>query len=247
MKTCHVAAVAVLLAAALLLPGCRSTTRAREVKLSGFLKDYAQLKLNSGDGALYTYADPEVDFTKYDKIMFEPVVICAAPDSDLGKAPKKDLQALVDYMQAKTLQEVGKSFTVVKDPGPGVMLVRSALTDVGTKHVVLATASSVTPVGIALQSIEMLAMGTTLAAGDASIEVEILDSVTRRRLAAAVDRRVGTPIPDSRAFDKWGHTKDALDYWIERLAMNLTKRHTGLPVQAPPPDAPALTDPAARK
>lgn len=247
MKVSARIAVLLMLVAALGLAGCRSTTRARDVKFSGFLKDYSQLRLNSGEGALYTYVDPKVDFTKYDKVMFEPVVICAAPDSDLGKAPKKDLQALVDYMQVKTREEVGKNFTIVKEAGPGVMLVRSALTDVGSKHVILATASSVTPVGITLQGIEMLAMGTTLAAGDASIEAEILDSVTRQRLAAAVDRRVGTPMPDSRAFDKWEHTKDALDYWIGRLATNLANRHSGVPVATPPPDAPALTDPAARK
>lgn len=223
MRLHRCAAVLALFAAATLLPGCSAVTRAKEVKFSGFLKDYSQLKPNPGEGSIYAYINPKTDFSKYDKVMFEPVVLLAAPDSKLGKAPKEDLQALVDYLQAKAKDEVGKHFPVVDSPGPGVLRVRAALTDADTKNVIAATASTVSPVGLTLNGIQMLAMGTTLAAGNASLECEVTDSVTGERLAASVDRRVGTMAPDARQFDKWDHVKAAMDYWVERLVTNFIK------------------------
>jgi hypothetical protein len=213
--------VVILLAAAFTLAGCRSTSRARDAKFSGFLSNYEQLTRNEGEGTFYAYVNPKADFRKYDKILFEPVALMAGPDSKLGKAPREDVQALVNYMAAKTAEVFTKDYALVKEPGPTTLRVRCALTDVGSKRVAMSTLSSITPIGLALQSIEMLASGTTLAAGEAAIEGEVLDSVTGERLAAAVDRRVGTMMPDKRHFDKWNHVKDALDYWIERLATRL--------------------------
>jgi hypothetical protein len=217
----------VLLAGAALSSGCSATTRAKDVKFSGFLGDYSQLKLNPGEGSIYAYINPRTDFSKYDKIMFEPVTLLAAPDSKLGKAPKAELQALVDYLQATAREEVGRRFAVAEGAGPGVLRVRAALTDADTKNVIAATASTVSPIGLTLNGIQMLTLGTTLAAGEASLECEVLDSVTGERLAATVDRRLGTMAPDSRQFDKWDHVKAAMDYWVGRLVTNFAKLREG--------------------
>jgi len=205
------------------LQGCRSTSQARDVEFSGFLSDYSQLQRHPDEGALYFYSKPSEALRKYTKVMFEPVEIRATPDSKLGKAPKQDVQAIVNYMAARAKELFQKDFPIVHEPGPDVMRVRCALTDMGSKRVVMSTISTVTPVGLALQSLEMIAAGTTLAAGEAAIEAEAVDSMTGERLFAAVDRRVGTMAPDVRHFDKWNHVKDALDYWLERFANRMHK------------------------
>jgi hypothetical protein len=54
--------------------------------------------------------------------------------------------------------------------------------------------------------------------GEAATEMEVLDSVTGERLAAAVDRRQGGKM----AFrGKWTDAKDAFDFWAKRFRERL--------------------------
>jgi hypothetical protein len=58
--------------------------------------------------------------------------------------------------------------------------------------------------------------------GSATGEIELLDSSTGKRLAAAVDGRGGTKYTGK--FDKFGKlndTKDACDYWAQRIETRL--------------------------
>jgi hypothetical protein len=94
--------------------------------------------------------------------------------------------------------------------------------------VVLDTVSTVLPIGLAIDLIAYAATGTHTNVGDANVEMELVDSVTGQRLAAAVDGRSGRKIT-GRA-DKWGEwndTKDACDYWAERIATRLDELSAG--------------------
>ena len=67
-----------------------------------------------------------------------------------------------------------------------------------------------------------LTADTAMTVGSATVEVEILDSITDVRLAAAVDQRAGTKSLGT-LLEKWGDVKKACEFWPEHAKVVLLK------------------------
>ncbi len=209
--------------------GCRSTYQARSVKPTGFLGDYSQLRAGKADETLLTYVNPSVEFRKYDKVMFDPVRIYATSSRSMARLPKEDLQRIVNYFDAAAWVHLKKNFTLVSEPGPGVMRIRAAITEAKGANVVLDTISTVIPVGLALSEVKRIATGTHASVGSAGVEVEGLDSMSNLRMFALADARVGRKITGKfDKFSKWRTVNDAFEYWGEYLQHYLLAQRKGI-------------------
>lgn len=62
--------------------------------------------------------------------------------------------------------------------------------------------------------------GTYGFSGDSQAEMEMLDSVTNERIAAAVDRQSGGKSLMTK-FDSWGDVKGGMDAWAVQMAARL--------------------------
>jgi hypothetical protein len=210
---------------AMLLAGCSTTTlQTRSTQMSGFLSDYSMLKKGDDEQALLRYVNPAVDFKSYDKLLIEPIQVFAAPQSKLAKTEKKDVEALVNYLHATVLDQLRRDYTLVQENGPGVMRLRIALTEAKGSKLVLDTLSSAIPVGMAISAIKQIAVGTPTSVGSARVEMEMVDSLTGTRLAAAVDERAGRKYTGQ--FDKWKKwqdARDAYDHWALQLKTRLAQ------------------------
>jgi hypothetical protein len=102
------------------------------------------------------------------------------------------------------------------------MRLRIAVTDVVASKPGMGAISTVMPIGLALSTIKKGVTGTHTGVGQASIEVEILDSMTNERIAAAIDTRPGGKI---EGFTKWGAVKGAFEFWAKRLRLWLDETH----------------------
>lgn len=207
---------------AMICAACAGTHQVRNVETSGFLSDYTQLKEGPDDQALMVYINPNVKFSGYSKVIIDPVSLKASEDSDMAKISAEDRQAIANYFYAVLNENLSKKYTIVTQPGPGTMKLRVALSDMAGSKVVLDTLSSIVPFGIAFNVIAKVATGNNLAVGSATGEMELLDSATGKRLAAAVDGRSGAKYTGK--FDKWGKwndTKEACDFWAQRIAQRL--------------------------
>ncbi len=93
------------------LAGCSGTAG---VEPSGFLDDYSQLKPGRANQAQLVYIDPEADFSPYEKVLIDPVVVwerTAGSDasgeelrslaSDLGAALRRQLQLEFDLVEGQ--------------------------------------------------------------------------------------------------------------------------------------------------
>ncbi|HRK35605.1 MAG TPA: DUF3313 domain-containing protein [Candidatus Hydrogenedentes bacterium] len=219
--------IGVVLAGVLLaygIAGCASTSQARKVETSGFLGDYSALRMGTGEQAQLVYIDPSAKFKKYTKILMDPIVVYAAdPDSGLHKIPAEELKSIIDYLDATVREQLMFDYAFVDKPEPDAMRLRIAITEAKGARVLLSAASTVTPAGLALNGIKKGVTGASTGVGEASCEMEILDSVTNRRLAAAVDSRVGGK---ANSFSKWEGVKDAYDFWAQRLRTRLAELRT---------------------
>lgn len=139
------------------------------------------------------WARPNVDLSPYSKVMLQGVGVEYRPGGETGRsmsarsssehfevteAQKDRFEAL---MRETFIDELGKSkhFTVVTEAGPDVLLVRGALLDV---------VSYVPPETVGRSDIYLSRVG------EATLVLELRDSITEAILARAVDRRAAEQV-----------------------------------------------------
>jgi hypothetical protein len=99
-----------------------------------------------------------------------------------------------------------------------VLRVRVAITELKPSNPTANTLSTIIPVGIVVSGAAKAVSGDNLGTGEAGTEMELLDSITGERLAAAVDKRQGGKMVFR---GKWEDAKDAFDYWAQRFRQRL--------------------------
>ncbi len=161
---------------------------------SGFLTDYSKLKsIKTATGTDLAYAAPDAfkRMAGYKAVMIDMPEIHFAADSEYRGLKPEDIETLAVVMRdaIKSRLEAGR-YTVVDNPGPNVLFVRTALTELylkKKKRGVLAY----TPIG-AVAKAGVDALKETLDKVDIiemTLEAEIADSNSSEVLAAIVVER----------------------------------------------------------
>jgi hypothetical protein len=170
------------------------------------------------------YLNPSAQWAKYDKVMIAPVTYWAADDSNISPESQ---HMLTDFCQQALYTHLSTKYQVVREPGPGVMLVQVALVDASGAVPVLRTISMLIPQARALATLKYLATGTYAFVGSAEAEAKIADSQTHQVLAAGVDKRVGGGSLATAAQWKWGDAENAITDWAQQLTSRLTELKAG--------------------
>jgi hypothetical protein len=206
------------------LTGCSTSKQVSQMKeQSGFLGDYSMLREGKGDEANYVYVDPAANWKSYNKVLIRPVELWRSEDSDLLKLSPEDQKMLVDYLHASLRDHLSKEYEIVDKPGPGVLVIRAAVTDAKKAKPVVNIVSSVVPVGMAVSFGKEIVTGTGTGVGAVAVEAEFLDGQSNQRVAAAMDARAGTKALRSKGGGKWGDVKLAFDYWSQRVVTRLAE------------------------
>lgn len=206
-----------LSASVIMLAGCAAGGM-KNVETTGFLGNYSQLQAGVADRAALSYVKPGVDLKKYNKIMFERIVVMLSAQAETKELDPAMLKELTDYYTQALFTAVKDGYEVVDQPGPDVLRVRVAITGLKPSKPVANTMSTIIPVGMVVAGATKAVSGDNLGTGEASTEFELLDSMSGERLAAAVDRRQG----GKAVFrGKWEDTKDAFDFWAKRFRERL--------------------------
>jgi hypothetical protein len=200
--------------------GCASDTgqqqQASRVVKTSFLKNYSELQSGEAGQALMRYVDPAADFSRYDRIKLDPVMVWTKEGSNLAALPADEIQSLVDHLDASLRASLGRDYELVERPGPGVMRLRVAITEADGAPAVAGTVSGAGPAAHLIQGARKLATGTATFVDTAGVEAELLDSQTEQRLAAAIDRRVVQTSAQS-----WDDIEKMFDFWADKLAERL--------------------------
>jgi hypothetical protein len=230
-----------LLFCATLSAGCASTPSGEaKPKYAGFLGDYSKLQpVPDGDGA-ERYVDPKQNFKQYNKVMLDRIRVWYKNDADYKGIDPTELKALTDYFQNAIVKALEPTYPVVTKPGPDVLRVRVAITDlIPTKpemSVVTLVVPYATVADVAAGSAGVSYLGQT------AIEAEFLDSRTNRVVAAYVDRQagkkydidlsqgVGSAVEKgassySKAYSTWAYAEAAFDHWAGLLRKRLDAAH----------------------
>ena len=234
---------AVVLTAVFLTSGCSTTVEstpeaAKAIEsggplpaaVTGFMgPDASKLAPGPQGGAALAWINPNAQWASYTKIQLMPVEFWAAADSKVSTA---DQQVLTEYFYNALQTNLAKSFTMVSQPGPGVITLRVALMDATTAVPGLRTISVVVPQARVLNMAQSLATDSYAFVGSAEAEMKATDSVTGELLAEAVDQRAGGMGLKSAASFQWGDAQNAMDYWAQRIPNRFLELQGKSPAQS---------------
>jgi hypothetical protein len=191
---------------------------------SGFLGDYAQyLRPGSKGVSKMHWLKPGVNFGKYKKLMLESVTFFFADDSQYKGIDPVEIKELADLFNEEIINALEGMYPIVAEPGPDVVRLRIAITNLEQGRPVVSAVTAVTPAGPG--SINVVKKGVTgswIGSGMTSAEFMAIDSLTDEVIAVARDDRSAKLAEKS---GKWGSAEEASRYWAERIKNSLDKIH----------------------
>jgi len=171
---------------------------------TGFLSDYSKLQKESDSSLRYIN---EKAVAGYSGFMIDPVkVVFSSGAKSKGKLTEQQMTDLTNYLHTKIVEAVqGAGKKIAYQPASGVARIRVALTDIEkTSAVNIVPQASLLGAGI----------------GGASMEAEVVDSITGEQIGAVVDSGKGGRIPFTNLGD-WTAAKKVMDGWADRFQKRL--------------------------
>lgn len=180
-----------------------------EMKKSGFLSDYSKL---SQDDPLtvadWLYVNKSANFKGYDKIILKHATFFIKDDAEYKGIQADEMNDLAETTHQAFVKALSDAYTFTDEPGPGVMVLRIAITDLVPNKAVIGTVTSIIPVGIVISGAKKLTTGTHIGMGGVSFEGELLDSQTNEVLMAIVNSSTGKKYKIGKSVTKWGQVKE---------------------------------------
>jgi hypothetical protein len=175
---------------------------------------YALLQPGPKGGVKKRWLKQDADFSRYKKVMLDSVVFYLAKSSDYQGIDPQVLKDLADKFNKITVDAIKDKYPVVAEPGPDVVRLRVAVTNLEQSRPVLSGITTVVPVGLGISIIKRGVAGSWSGSGATGMAFMALDSTTNEVLAAAVDDQSAG---FAERFTKWGSAEEAFKFWAERL------------------------------
>lgn len=203
------------------LAGCASKITPPD-EYSGFLSDYSQLKeAKSPSGAeVMRWVDSQLDLDRYTAVYIEPTQFYPKPQAT-AKIPESTLRGINDYFNQALKRELVKSLPLAEGPGPGVIVVRAAITAVSSKTEGLKPYEFV-PVALVAAAVSA---GTGIRDQETTLgtEAQFLDGASGKVLAQVVRKGTGKPLANDSQVMKAEDVKSVIDGWASDLHQSYVK------------------------
>ena len=199
MKTKIMLAVSIV-TTLVLFSGCEESKQVE----TGFLSDYSKLQKESDTSLRYVNNEA---LAKYSSFMVDPVKMHFHSGAESkGQLTEQQITDLTNYLHTKILEAVqGAGKKVAYQPAAGVARIRVALTDIKRSS-----------------ELSMLPQASLMGAGigGASMEAEVVDSMTGEQIGAVLESAKGSNIPLANLGD-WTAAKSVMDGWAARFQKRL--------------------------
>lgn len=192
-------------------------------EFSGFLEDYPALEKDADREGALIYRKPGTDLKVYTKIMIDPVEIWYSPKSKYKGINPDDLKILADTFRNAVISALEPAYPVVGKPGPDVLGIRLAITNVSVKKKRRGLLGY-TPIGIVAGGVKRLAgVSKSIILQDATIEAELLDSQSNERVGVLIDKLSVTE--EMKKKRSWEDIVATLDYYATRFRARMDEEY----------------------
>jgi len=214
---------------------------------SGFLSNYARLKPTKWGDGMQCWSEPKLNAANYTKVLVSRIVVSIAPSKDKDQGATvdpSDLKVLTDYFHHAMVKSFKSQMQVVDRAGPGVVVVRIALTDLVPTQVQDSIAGTLIPYAFVVEASSGTATGrpagSTPYMGETGMEMQFRDGVTGAVLAECRDTEIGRKYAADmnggvvgaaqtwasgylNSFQQWSYAKNAFDKWSVLIAQRMAE------------------------
>ena len=195
---------------------------------SGFLgDDYAKLRPDEGNADWLIYFRDSESLKKSDTFFVEKVKVFLVPEAQQRDISQADLDKLADYFtRAMRDALTAGHYTLADQPGPGVMTLRFAITNVepnGGKTNMVMSGSEAVAAHAAVPVPGASELVPRLKVGKVSIEGEMVDSSGQVEMAFMTAKSGRRFFSGLKAFQKWGDIDAAFRGWAKNFRQRLDK------------------------
>ena len=201
--------------------GCASKVQQPD-EYSGFLKDYSRLKeAKSPSGAeVMRWVDPKLKPKQYTSVYIEPTQLYPAP-KPTEKIPQSTLNGITQYYDQALKRELSKSLPLASAPGPGVIVVRAAITAVSSETESLVPYEYI-PVALVAAAVST-ASGIRDQETQLATEAVFIDGKSQDVVAQVVRKGTGKPLANASQAMKADDVKNVIDTWASDLHQSYLK------------------------
>ena len=173
---------------------------------NGFLSDYSKLKKNPRYEGSRIYSNPKTPLRNYSRFIVNPVQVRLSSLGEHRSSDPDKLQEISQYAHQQFVTALQKGgYEVVTSPGPGTLVLRSALTEVA--------ASELKPRSFLMN----------ISLGGASIEAEFADALSGEIVVAVMESQRGKIT--AAGSNEYENAKNVIDRWAKRLVQRLNEEH----------------------
>lgn len=180
---------------------------------TGFLQNYDALRPAPYKKGLYIATRTDRTLADYSKFIVDPVVLNYHAEAKGRGADQAKVDQLANSFRQGVIDSLSADYEVVEQPGPGVMRIRPAITDMIASNPIL--------------NIHWLTKATGLGLGGAALEAEFVDAQDGEVIVAVVATNRGNPFDWLGGLVEWQYTEDVLNEWSQLLKVRLDTYHGG--------------------
>ena len=200
----------------------------------GFLGDETALLQPVPDHKpMMRWRSPDFVAQHYKAILIDPVIVWHMTEqSDKTGVKPAELQALAAHFQqvlTKALTDI--KFPLTDKPGPGVLRISAAITEVRPSNPVRNTISSVLPIGILISLGEKATIGRDVNVGSCAVALRFSESDTDKTVGLFTDDRQGAKY-STENFSELGQAQKALDDWAALIQKRILDLWGSKPIAA---------------
>ncbi len=167
---------------------------------------------------------PGLDAKKYKRAMVDYVVFALAPDSDYKGINADEMKKLADAASLALVNAIKEKYEVVSEPGPDVVRIRFAITDLKQSRPAVSAITTVVPVGLAISLVKKGVSDDWTGGGLTKGEVMFLDSMTGQVIAAGYG---DYSAKFTERYTRWGSVEDAFKKWGHQITLVWSALQTG--------------------
>ena len=194
---------------------------AQDIQSSDFLSDYSRLTRSADEQRMdysYLVEDAPDRLANFSAVMIDQPEIFVSPDSKYKGMKPDDMKQLADAFRNAMAQELVETYTIVDQPGPNVLYLRFAFSNLQVKKQ-RRRLLSYTPVGLVANAVKSALTDITnkIDLKGITVEMEVLDSSSEEQLAALLEVRS----PTDEEPTSWEDVEVLIGVYAQRLRCNL--------------------------
>lgn len=173
----------------------------------------------------YGWDNPKLPVSDYDKFFLDNVQIFLAPDSPYKGIDASQMQAISQTFRAVMIATLEPEYPVVSQPGPGVMRMSLAITNLSiTKK--RKGLINYTPVGLVVGGLRSLADEfSNVSLEAATVEADIVDSISGELIAARIATKPFAQAGVGEGKLSWNTLESAFGFYASEVRKSMDAAH----------------------